>query len=76
MCRVESCFFFVGIRLFANLSSTDAQEAQAFYNARINVDRVQIFSNSWGPKDNGYYIRAPGRLAREALKMGTTEVSI
>ena len=61
----------VGIKLFGgNLSATDAQEAQAFYRNNINPSKADIFSNSWGPSDDGLTIRRPGRLATQALKHG------
>lgn len=60
----------VGVRLFADKIATDAQEAQAFYRDHINPAMVDIFSNSWGPPDNGYTIAGPGRLAAKALKHG------
>ena len=58
-----------GIQLLVGNHTTDADEARAFYP--MNSPKVDIFSNSWGPKDNGYTTRGPKRLSAEALKMGT-----
>jgi hypothetical protein len=68
--------FYVGIKLFAGNSATDADEAQAFYRDHINPSMIEIFSNSWGPSDNGYTIRGPGRLAAEAFKHGIQKASL
>ena len=62
---------YVGIKLFGgNLSATDAEQAQAFYRDNVNPSKADIFSNSWGPSDDGLTIRGPGRLATQALKHG------
>jgi proprotein convertase subtilisin/kexin type 1 len=37
------------------------------------LDKVDIFSSSWGPNDDGATVEGPGRLAAEALKKGTSE---
>ena len=68
--RVIVFLFYVGIQLFVNGDATDADEARAFYREDINPSKADIFSNSWGPKDNGHTIRGPRRLAAEALKLG------
>lgn len=52
---------------------TDVQEATALSR---HVDEVDIFSASWGPRDDGGHLEAPGRLARRALLHGVTTVSL
>jgi len=54
-----------GIRLIS-APNTDADEAMALTFQNQNND---IFSNSWGPNDNGVY-SAPGTFAKQALKEG------
>lgn len=56
-----------GIRLIA-AANTDAQEADAL---TFNNQNNDIYSNSWGPTDNGIYA-APGTAAKLALKEGAT----
>jgi hypothetical protein len=62
-----------GIQLFVKDDATDADEARAFYRKDINPSKADIFSNSWGPKDNGYTTRGPRPLSAAALKLGTEE---
>ena len=57
-----------GLRLIA-APSTDAQEAQALTHAN---DAIHIYSNSWGPSDDGRRLEGPGTLARQALLEGVT----
>jgi hypothetical protein len=53
-----------GVRLISK-SSTDIQEAAALkYNYHIN----QIYSNSWGPVDDGRRKEGPGTLAYKAME--------
>ncbi|XP_067676007.1 proprotein convertase subtilisin/kexin type 4-like isoform X2 [Haliotis asinina] len=49
---------------------TDALEAQAL---NFNMDYIDIYSASWGPKDDGITLEGPGKFAREALKKGVEE---
>jgi kexin len=53
-----------GIRILSESGISDATEAQAItYAYHIN----QIYSNSWGPNDDGKTVDGPGRLFRRAL---------
>ncbi|MCX7625475.1 MAG: S8 family serine peptidase, partial [Candidatus Sumerlaeaceae bacterium] len=64
----------VGVRLIS-ASATDAQEAQGLTHqltATNPVDRVSIYSNSWGPADDGATLEGPGPLAKAALQNGVT----
>jgi subtilisin-like proprotein convertase family protein len=57
-----------GLRLIA-APSTDAQEAEALTYAN---DVIHIYSNSWGPLDDGQRLEGPGPLTRQALLDGVT----
>lgn len=57
-----------GIRLISK-PTTDAQDAAALtYQNQLN----DIFSNSWGPTDNGSTLMGPGLATRIALESGIT----
>ncbi|XP_049871598.1 neuroendocrine convertase 1-like isoform X2 [Pectinophora gossypiella] len=49
---------------------TDRIEGEAIAYA---CDKVDIYSASWGPYDNGRTVEGPGRLATEAFKRCVTE---
>ncbi|XP_023236956.1 furin-like protease kpc-1 isoform X2 [Centruroides sculpturatus] len=49
---------------------TDAQEAMSIVHA---LDKVDIYSASWGPRDDGKHMAKPGILARRAFLKGVTE---
>ncbi len=53
-----------GLRLIAR-QNTDADEAEALSYQR---DAIHIYSNSWGPDDDGHHLEAPGTLASEVLE--------
>ena len=38
------------------------------------VCRVDIYTSSWGPQDDGKRVEGPGHLAKEAIRRGITEV--
>ena len=38
--------------------------------------QIEIYSNSWGPSDNGYLIHGPGRIVKHALKEGVNLVRL
>lgn len=50
---------------------TDYIEAEAL---NYGLDIVDIYSASWGPRDDGRSIEAPERLASEAFLHGIKEV--
>jgi hypothetical protein len=66
------------VKLFAGNgnSATDADQAKAFYRDHVNPSKADIFSNSWGPANNGYTIGGPGRLAAKALHYGIHKASL
>ena len=46
---------------------TDSIEAQALSHGLGYVD---VYTNSWGPDDNGVAMEGPGKLAQEAFENG------
>lgn len=50
---------------------TDAMEARALGH---KDSRIDIYSNSWGPPDNGFTVEKPGPLVRQTLAIGAREV--
>lgn len=49
----------------------DEMEAKALMNA---ITLVDIYSGSWGPKDDGQMVDGPGVLAQMAFEIGATKV--
>lgn len=62
-----------GIRLLSSIHHSDATEASAL---GLHNQHIAIYSNSWGPKDNGIVVEGPGTLARAALLQGVKEVLV
>ena len=61
---------FEGIRV--NLDYLmDITEAQAL---SYQDNYVQIYSNSWGPPDNGFLVQGPGYYSERILKEGVSQV--
>lgn len=52
--------------------ASDADTARALSHATNLID---IYSNSWGPNDNGLQVEGPGPLTRQALKHGAEKVT-
>ena len=61
-----------GIRLLSSLGQTDVMESMALGHLPQEID---IYSNSWGPTDNGALVDGPGPLTRAVLKAGIKMVS-
>ena len=59
-----------GIRMLDG-TVTDRVEATALIHA---LEKVDIYSASWGPSDDGRTVEGPGRLTRQSLYRGITEV--
>lgn len=53
-----------GLRLISQ-ENTDADEAACLSYKR---DDIHIYSNSWGPNDDGIHLEAPGELAMAAIE--------
>lgn len=51
--------------------ATDAQEARAL---SFRTDYIDIYSNSWGPGENGFEVDGPEKYTQIALKDGTEKV--
>ena len=64
-------FKMLGIRLFTKERANDDLEAKALQHKREIID---IYSNSWGPVDNGYSVKGPGRKTKRALRDGVRKV--
>ncbi|KAL1117603.1 hypothetical protein AAG570_003918, partial [Ranatra chinensis] len=58
-----------GIRLLDG-PTNDLLESTAL---SFRLDRIDIFSNSWGPSDDGKTMEAPGKLTTLALEKGANE---
>ena len=65
-----SCSVVKGIRVNLNYL-TDITEAQAL-SYRNNY--IQVYSNSWGPPDNGFLVQGPGYYSGKILKEGVSQV--
>ena len=52
---------------------SDRVEASSLIYA---LDQVDIYSASWGPTDDGKTVEGPGRLTRQSLHRGVTQVHI
>ena len=52
---------------------TDKLEGQALSYER---DYIDIYSASWGPRDDGKTMEKPHRLTAAALKMGAEQVRV
>ena len=61
----------VGVRMLDG-KATDALEASSL---GFQLQYVDIFSNCWGPKDDGKTFGKPGPLAAKALKRGAEMVN-
>lgn len=62
--------FSEGIRVNLNYL-TDVVEARAL---SYQNNYIQVYSNSWGPPDNGFLVQGPGYYSGRVLKEGTYKV--
>ncbi len=69
---MKNLIFFSGIRLTFKGLPNDTDAAKAFYP--FDDHEIDIFSNSWGPPDNGLFVAGPGPLTQLALQKGTSKV--
>ena len=51
--------------------ATDVLEGSAL---SFQSDYIDVYSNCWGPKDDGKTCGKPGKLAQEALTQGALKV--
>ena len=64
--------FSTGIRLFDDhVRSTDAGRASALYHEH---DKIDIYSNSWGPGDTATEVEGPEILTERAIELGIKQV--
>lgn len=61
-----------GIRMLDGTVS-DRVEASSLIHA---LDKVDIYSASWGPQDDGKTVEGPGVLTRKSFLRGVTEVIV
>jgi len=73
---MSDCFFHIayviGVVLLDGITN-DEMESKALINA---VNLVDIYSGSWGPKDDGKMCDGPGVLAQMAFEIGATTVIV
>ena len=62
--------FCSGIRIL-DKELTDALKAKGL---GYRQDYVDIYSNSWGPKDNGFEVAEVGVMTEEVIRRGALEV--
>ena len=64
--------FSTGIRLFDdNVRSTDAGQASALSH---ELDKIDIYSNSWGTGDTAMKVEGPETLTERAIELGIKQV--
>ena len=61
---------FLGVRMLDG-QATDILEGSSL---SFQSDYIDIYSNCWGPKDDGKTFGKPGKLAQEALMQGALKV--
>jgi hypothetical protein len=59
-----------GIRMLDG-DVTDVVEGRSLSHAS---DYIDIYSSSWGPEDKGVKVDGPGKVAKEALRNGTSKI--
>ena len=62
---------FIGIRLLGEYGVVDSQEAASLNHL---YNKIHVYSNSWGPSDDGYTVYGPGRLVKDAFINGVNKV--
>ena len=61
-----------GIRLFDDqVRSIDAGRTSALFH---ELDKIDIYSNSWGPGDNAVEVEGPETLTERAIELGIKQV--
>ncbi len=60
-----------GIRLLSPSYQSDAMEASAL---GVNNQEIDIYSNSWGPQDDGVEVEGPGPLVSAVLEQAVRKV--
>lgn len=65
-------YFKKGLRLISP-GASDLLETKAF---NYHFNDIHIYSNSWGPLDNGYTVEGPREFAARAIEIGALKASI
>lgn len=60
-----------GVRMLDGAVSDRVEASSLIYQ----LDQVDVYSASWGPSDDGKTVEGPGRLVRQSLYRGVTEVN-
>ena len=60
-----------GLKIDLVSGSSDTMEASAL---GYKQHYIHIFSNSWGPQDNGFEVASAGRLVDGVFKQGAMQV--
>ena len=68
--RTSLEYLIVGVRMLDG-QATDVLEGSAL---SFQSNYIDVYSNCWGPKDDGKTFGKPGKLAQEALKQGALRV--
>ena len=68
--NIQFYLILLGI-LLVNLNQTDIAEARALSH---RSDVIDVYSNSWGPPDDGYSVGKLGPLAELTFKQEAKEV--
>ena len=64
--------FSTGIRIFdVNVRSSDTRQAFALFH---EIDKIDIYSNSWGPRDTAKEVEGPETLTQRAIELGIEQV--
>ena len=59
-----------GVRMLDGAVSDRVEASSLIYS----LDKVDIYSASWGPSDDGKTVEGPGRMVRQSFYRGVTEV--
>lgn len=68
----QTCVIVVGVRMLDG-QATDVLEGSSL---SFQSEYIDIYSNCWGPKDDGKTFGKPGKLAQEALMQGALKVKL
>jgi len=67
-------FLLLGIRMLDGEGESAIMDRIEGEALNFALDKVDIYSASWGPTDDGCTVEGPGRLAKEALEKGVAQV--
>ncbi len=63
---------YTGLKVDLTGGVTDSGEASSL---SYKNNYIQVYSNSWGPSDNGFVVEKPGTLLENAFENAVTKVS-